>query len=153
MTGVLNDGDDVRTVGCHANQVTAGTVGELDSVDVTSRTNDISNVTDGGTAGRTKVQNLRARSNVDFIETTQNTSSKLGTERIPDTVFGLGHGTVLSRSLNRNALLSVDSLSRGQVLGDKQVFLTATGDKDTGMTMGFLKATRVSCRGHRSNPK
>lgn len=144
VTGVVDNGDNVGTVGGHADQITTGTVRELDGVDVTSRSNNISNVTDGGTAGGTKVQNLRARLHVDIIKTTQNTSSKLGTERVPDTVLGLGDGTVLGRSFNSNALLAVDSLSGGQVLGDEQIFLTATSDEDTGMTVGFLKKTGVS---------
>lgn len=145
VTCVINNGDDVGTVGGHADQVTTRTVRELDGVDVTSRSNNISNVTDGGTAGRTKVQNLRARLHVDIIETTQDTGSKLGTERVPDTVLGLGSGTILSRGFNSNALLAVDSLSGGQVLSDEQIFLTATSDEDTGMTVGFLKMTEVSC--------
>lgn len=58
-------------------------------------------------------------------------------ERIPNTVFSLdSRGITLSRGLDSNSLLTIDRISRGQVLGDKHVFL-ATSDEDTGVTMGF----------------
>jgi hypothetical protein len=111
-------------------------VGELDSVDVSGRSDNISDVTDGGTAGRSKVQNLGARLHVDIIETTQDTGGKLGTEGVPHTVLGLGDGAILiGRGLDSNALLAIDGLSRSQVLGDKQIFLTTTGNEDTGVTV------------------
>ena len=77
VTGILNDGDDVGTVSGHADQITTGTVRELDSVDVTGGTDNISDVRDGGTGGGTKVKNLGTGLDVDFVETTENTSSKL----------------------------------------------------------------------------
>ena len=138
VTGILDDGDNVGTVGSHANQVTARTVRELNGVDVSGGSDDISDVTDRGTAGSTQVQNLGARAHVDVVQTTQNTSSKLATERVPHTVFGLGDGAVVGGSLNRHALLAIHSLSRSQVLGDEQVFLTTAGNEDTGMTVRFL---------------
>lgn len=61
----------------HANQVTTGTVGELDGVDITSGADNISDVGDGGTGGGTQVENLGTGLDVDLIETTENTSSKL----------------------------------------------------------------------------
>lgn len=144
VSGVLDDGDNVGAVGSHADQVTAGTVGELNSVDVTSRSDDIGNVTDGGTAGGTEIQDLGARAHVDVIQTTQDTGSQLGTEGVPDTVFGLGHSAILlSGGLNRDALLTVDGLSGSKVLGDEQIFLTTTGDEDTSVTVGFLDETRL----------
>lgn len=143
VSGILNNGDDVGTVGSHANQVTAGTVRELDSVHSSSRSDDISNVTDGSTAGSTQVQNLGAGAHVDVIHTTQNTGSQLGTERVPDTVFDLGSSAIFPsrRGLNRDTLLAVNSLSGGQVPGDQQVFLTAAGNEDTGMTVRLLEMT------------
>lgn len=63
----------------------------------------------------------------------------LGAEGVPDTVLDLGDSTILvGGTLNRDTLLTVDSLTRGQVLGNKHVFLAATSDKDTGMTVGLL---------------
>jgi len=63
----------------------------------------------------------------------------LGTEGVPDTVLDLGDGTVLvGGTLNRDALLAVHSLTRGQVLSDKHVLLAATSDEDTGVTVGLL---------------
>ena len=146
VSGVLDNGDDVGTVGGHANQVTAGTVGELNGIDVSGRSDNVSDVADGGTAGRTQVQDLGARADAHLIHTTQNTGSKLATERVPHTVFGFGDGAVLSRRrLDSNALLTIDGLSGGQVLGDEQVFLTTAGNEDTTVTVGFLSKQFVSC--------
>jgi hypothetical protein len=146
VTGVLNNGDDIGAVSSHADQVTARTVGEFDSVDVSGRSNDISDVTDGCTAGGTKVEHLGARAHVDVIQTTENTGSQLTTEGVPDTVLGLGNGTILSRRrLNRNALLTIDGLARSQVLGDEQIFLTTAGNKNTGVTVRFLEILVNKC--------
>lgn len=140
VSGVLDNGDDVGAVGGHTDQVTAGTVRELNSVDVTGRADDIGNVGDGGTAGGTEIQDLGARAHVDVIETTQDTGSQLGTEGVPDTVLGLGHSTILlGGRLDGNALLTVDSFSGSKVLGDEQIFLTTTGNEDTGVTVGLLR--------------
>lgn len=138
VSGVLDNGDDVGTVGSHANQVTARAVGELNGIDVSGRSDNIGDVTDGGTAGGTKVKDLRARAHVDVVQTTQNTGSKLATEGVPHTVLGLGDSAVLSRSLDGNALLTIHSLSGGQVLGNEQVLLTTAGNKDTAVTVRFL---------------
>lgn len=139
VSGVLDNGDNVGAVSRHADQVTAGTVGEFDTVDVASRSDDVSNVGDGGTAGGTKVEHLQAGAHVDFIQTTEDTGSQLTTEGVPDTVFGLGHGTIIFRSsLNRNALLAVDSLAGGQVLGNEQIFFSTAGNEYTSVTVGFL---------------
>lgn len=58
VTGILNDGDDVGTVGSHANQVTAGTVRELNSVDITGRANNVSNV--GDTVQEMQISKMRS---------------------------------------------------------------------------------------------
>lgn len=79
---------------------------------------------------------LSARLNVDVVQTTQDTSGKLGTERVPDTVLDLRNDTVLvGRSVNGDTLLTIDSLAGGQVLGDKQIFLSTTSNEDTGVTV------------------
>lgn len=77
VTGILNNGDDVGTVSGHADQITARAVRELDGVDVTSGSDNISDVRNGGTGGSTDVKNLGAGLHVDIIKTTQHTSSQL----------------------------------------------------------------------------
>jgi hypothetical protein len=63
----------------------------------------------------------------------------LGTEGVPDTVLDLGDRTILAvGALDRDALLAVDSLTRGQVLSDKHVLLATTSNEDTGVTVGLL---------------
>jgi hypothetical protein len=139
VTGILNNGDNVGAVSGHANQVTAGAVRELNGVDVTGRTDNISDVGNGGTAGTTQVENLGTRLHVDVVHTTEDTSSQLGTEGVPNTVLDLGDSAILSGGgLNRDTLLTVDGLTRGQVLGDKQILLTTAGNEDTGVTVGLL---------------
>jgi hypothetical protein len=114
-------------------------VRELDGVDVTGRTDDISNVRDGGTAGTTEVENLGTGLHVDLIETTEDTGSHLGTEGVPHTVLDLGDGTILvGRALDGDALLTVNGLTRGQVLGDEQILLATASDEDTSVTVGLL---------------
>lgn len=146
VSGILDDGDDVGAVSRHADQVTAGTVGELDGVDGSSRPDNVRNVADRGTAGGTEIQDLGAGAHVDIIQTTQDTGSELAAEGVPDTVFGLDRGTfaVSGRRFDGDALLAVDRLSGGQVLGDEQVFLSAASDEDTGVTVGFLGRQNVS---------
>lgn len=139
VTGIVDNGDNVRAVGGHVDQVTARTVGEFDGVDVTVRADDIGDVTDGGTAGSTQIEDLAARLHVDVVETTQDTSGKLAAERVPHTVLDLGHGVVLAgSSLNGHTLLAIDGLTGGQVLSDEQILLTTAGNEDTGVTVGLL---------------
>lgn len=139
VTGILNNGDNIGTVSSHADQVTAGTVGELNGVDVTGGADDISNVGNGGTAGTTDVEDLGAGLHVDVVQTTEDTGSQLGTEGVPDTVLSLGDNTIITGGgLDGDALLAVNSLTRGQVLGDKQILLTTTGNEDTGVTVVLL---------------
>lgn len=112
---------------------------ELDSVDGTGGTDNVGDVGDGGTRGGTEVEGLGAGLDVDGLETTENTSSQLGSERVPDTVFGLGGGAILSLAvLDGNTLLVVDALAGGQVGGGEQIFLATTDDKDTLVPVGFL---------------
>lgn len=84
LTGILNDRDDVGAAGGHVDEITTGTVGELDSVDGAGRADNIGNVGDGGTGGSTKVEDLGTRLHIDGFKTTEDTGSKLGTERVPD---------------------------------------------------------------------
>lgn len=140
VTGILNDRDDVCAVGGHVDQITTGAVGELDSEDGSLRAYNIGNVGDGGTGGSTKVKNLGSRAHVDVVDTTEDTSSQLGTEGVPDTVLdGRRGGLVAALSLfgtNAYALLAVDALTGGQVLGNKEVLLS-TGNEDTSVAMGL----------------
>lgn len=139
VTSIINDGDDVGTVGGHADQVPAGAVGELNSVDTTLGANNISDVTDGGTAGSTQVENTRTGLHVDVVHTAQDTGGKLAAERVPHTVLNLGDNAVgVGRTLDGDTLLAVNGLTGGEVLGDEQVLLTATGNEDTGVTVGLL---------------
>lgn len=67
----------VCAVGGHVDQITTGAVRELDGVDVTSRSDNIGDVGHGGTGSRTQVEDLSTWLDVDIVETTQNTGSKL----------------------------------------------------------------------------
>jgi len=77
VTGVLDDGDDVGTVGSHVDKITAGTVRELDGVNGTSGSDDISNVRNRSTRSSTEVKDLAAGLHVDILETTEDTSGNL----------------------------------------------------------------------------
>lgn len=96
LTGILDDRDDVGAAGSHVDEITAGTVRELDGVDGTGRADNIGNVGNGSTGGSTEVEDLGAGLHVDGLKTTEDTGSKLRTERVPDLqspalVFAQGH--------------------------------------------------------------
>jgi hypothetical protein len=142
LTGVLNNGDNVGSLGGHGDKITAGSGRELDGVDVASRTDNVSDVGDGGTGGTTKVEDTRARLDVDLISTTSDGSAKLASEGVPHAVLDLGGGSgaivVLDRLVDRDALLAVDRLARCCVAGSKTIFLTTTDDEDAGVTVRLL---------------
>lgn len=147
LTSVLDDGDDICAAGGHVDQVTARTVRELNGVDSSGGSNDVGDVRDGGSRGGTEVQGLGAGLDVDGLETTQDTGSQLRSERVPDTVFGLGRGTVLALGiLNRDTLLVVDGLAGGKVGRCQQIFLAAADDKDTLVSVGLLNTGWVSIK-------
>jgi hypothetical protein len=58
VSGVLDDGDDVRALLGHVDQVSAGSMGELDGVDGSFRTDDVGDVGDGGSRGGSEVEDL-----------------------------------------------------------------------------------------------
>jgi hypothetical protein len=141
VTGILDDGDDVGAVGGHVDQITTRAVGEFDSEDSSLGTDDIGNVRHTGTGRSTEVQHLAAGAHVDVVDTTEDTSGQLGSEGVPHTVFDAAGGRVLSacgvgRGSDADALLAVDALAGGQVLGDEQILLAAS-DEDTGVAMGL----------------
>ena len=100
---------------------------------------------DGSTRGSTEVEDLAAGLDVNVVHTTEDTGGQLRTERVPDTVFGLGGGGCVAVGLvgaraggvNADALLAVDGLAGGQVLGDEEILLAAS-DEDTGVPVGLL---------------
>jgi hypothetical protein len=142
LTGILDNGHNVGSLGSHGNEITARAVRELNSVDETGRANKVGNVRDRGTRGSTKVQNARTGTNVDVIRTTSNGSAKLASEGVPKSVLDLGGRgravVVLDGLVNADALLAVDRLAGVKVTGCYAVFLSTTDDKDTGVTMGLL---------------
>ncbi len=87
---------------------------------------------DGSTGRTSEIENFFAGSDVDVIDTTKNTSGNLRSERIPNTVFGLGSIAIL----NRNAFFAVNRFTGDQILSDEKI-LFAASNKDTFVTMGF----------------
>jgi hypothetical protein len=142
VASVFNDWDDVCTVGGHVDQISARSVGELDSEDSSSGANDISNVRDGSSRCSTEVEDFGSRLDEDFIQTTEDTGCKLGAERVPHSVFsfrdcGCSVLALLARVLDADALLAVYRLSRRDVFGYQHILLS-TCNEDSCMTMGFL---------------
>lgn len=64
MSSVLDDRDDVGPLLGHTNEISSGSVRELDGVDDTLGTDNVGNVTDGRTGSGTKVQDLSSRTNL-----------------------------------------------------------------------------------------
>lgn len=78
---------------------------ELNSVDGSLRSNDISNVRDGRSRGGSEVEDLLSGCDVDLVETTEDTGRQLRSERVPDSVLGLDLETVLSGRTDGDSLL------------------------------------------------
>lgn len=136
VTSIVNDRNDVRSLLGHADQLSTWSVRELNGVNHTLWANNVGNVGNRGTGGSTQVQDLLAWSNTQLIDTTHDTGSQLGSERVPHTVLNLGSwGTLLFGWLvNRDSLLSVDRLTWGHVSGDQQVLLTS-GNENTSVSV------------------
>ena len=147
LTSVLNNGDDVGSLGGHGDKITAGSGRELDGVDVAGRSDNVSDVRDGSTRGTTEVEDARARLDVDLISTTGDGSAKLASEGVPHAVLDLGGSgssvVVLDDLVDRDTLLAVDRLAGGCVAGSKTIFLTATNDEDTGVTVRLLRRKKL----------
>jgi hypothetical protein len=73
---------------------------------------------------------------VDVVETTKDTSSKLGAEGVPDTVLNLLLLTGIVDTSDADALLAVHALAGGKVAGNKEVLL-ALGNVDTVVLVGL----------------
>ena len=135
VSGVINNGDDVRSLLGHTNQLSTGTVGEFHSVHQTFRADNVSDVRHRGTGGGTQVQHLLAGSNAQFVNTTHDTGGKLRSERVPHTVFDLGGGLIAGTGFfDGYSLFPVHGFTGSNVLGDKQIFLT-TGNENAGVTV------------------
>jgi hypothetical protein len=152
VTSIFDNGDDVRAVSGHVNQITTRSVRELDGVDGTLWADDIGDVRNTGSGRSTEVKHFASGLNVDVVNTSKDTSGKLGSEGVPHAVFSRGCRRVLAiawvRAVrNADALLAVDALSGREVLGEQEIFLAATY-KDTRMTMGLDNdlAMRVSAQ-------
>jgi hypothetical protein len=93
-------------------------------------------VRNGGTGGSSEVKDFGAWTHPDIVNTTKDSGSELGAERVPNTVLDLlGGGAVLPGGpIDGDPLLSVDVLSGGGVLGDKSILLSA-GDEDSSVTV------------------
>merc|ERR1719321_1457299 len=88
LTSILDDRNDIRALLGHVGELTARAVGEFDSVDNAFRSDHIGDVGDGGSRGTSEVQHAGAGADRHVADTSDDGSSELGTERIPDTVFG-----------------------------------------------------------------
>jgi hypothetical protein len=95
MTRILDDGDDVCTVGSHVDQVTSGAVRELNGKDGSLGSDDIGNVRHTGAGRSTEVEDLAARAHVDVVDTTENTGCQFTPEGVPDAVLDAAGGGIL----------------------------------------------------------
>lgn len=96
----------------------------------------------GGSRGGSDIENLLAGSDVNVVQTSQDTGSQLGAERVPNAVLDLLGGQVWvgRRLLDGNALLAVDRLAWDKVAGHEKVLL-ALFDRNavsTGLKPAFL---------------
>lgn len=112
---------------------------ELDGVDGSLRADNVGDVRDRSTARGTEVQDLLARTDVNVVETAEDTGRQLGPERVPHAVldfFGRQRRVGRVGLFDRDALLAIDGFARDKVARDEEVFL-ALGDKDARVTVRF----------------
>ena len=89
MSSVLNNWNDIGSLLGHVDQVSAGSLGELNSVHATGWSNQISNVGNSGSGSSSNIEDLAAWLHVDVSDTSNDGSSDLGSEWVPDSVLCL----------------------------------------------------------------
>lgn len=136
VSGVVNDGDDVGSLLGHTDQFSTRSVREFDSVDDTVGTDDVRDVGDGRARGGTEIEDLGSGFDVDVVQTTQDTGSKLTSERVPNSVLDLLLLAISIGGGDTDPLLAIDRFAGGHVSGNEQVFL-ALGDVYTFVLVGF----------------
>lgn len=87
VTGILNDRHDVGALLRHVEELTAGAVSKLDSVDSAGGTDKIGHVGHSGARGCTKVKNLGPGTHPDVTDTASDGCTEFGTEGIPYAIF------------------------------------------------------------------
>lgn len=92
MSGILDDGDDVGPLLGHVHEVSTGTLGELNGVDASLWANKVGNMGHSSSGSASEVEHLTTRLHVDVANTSDDSGSNLGSERVPDPVLGLGTG-------------------------------------------------------------
>mmetsp|Transcript_15451 Transcript_15451/g.39861 ORF Transcript_15451/g.39861 Transcript_15451/m.39861 type:complete len:311 (-) Transcript_15451:133-1065(-) len=132
---ILDDRDDVGALLGDVDEVATGAVRELDGVHAARLTHQVGDVRHRCAGGGAKVQDLRARTHVDRVNTAEDSRGDLGAEGIPDAVLDLSLLVTLAL-LHCYPLLAIDSITRHHRPCDKHVLLAAR-DKDTRVPVGF----------------
>ena len=131
VAGILDDGDDVGAALGHLDEVTAGAVGELNSVDHTLGADEVGDVGDGGTGGTAEVEDLGAGAHVAGLDTVVDGGGKLGAVGVPEAVLLL-LALATGGGADLNALLAVDGDAGDHVEGAEGIGL-GLGDEDAGV--------------------
>lgn len=82
---------------------------------------------------RTKIQNFHPGLDENIIQSTQNTGSQLGPERIPHPVL---YFRAFDTSFDTYTLFTIDGFTRDDIFGYEERFF-AFCDEDSGMAMGL----------------
>lgn len=98
MSGVLDDWNDVGSLLGHVDEVSAGSLGELDGVDASLWANQVGDVGNGCSGSSTKVENLAAWLHVDVTNTTNDSGGNLGSEWVPNSILSFSTGFFLLKT-------------------------------------------------------
>lgn len=90
MSSVLDDGDHIRSLLCHIDEITAGSLREFNSVNRARGTNKVGHVRDGGTRSATEIEHLASGLHVNVSHTRDDGGANLGSEGVPNAIFSLG---------------------------------------------------------------
>jgi len=122
MSSILNDWDNIGSLFSHVNQISTGSLRELDSVNASSWSNEISNVRNSGSRSGSNIEHFSTSFHVNVTNTSNNSGTDLRSEWIPDSVLCFSTSVILV--LNAHTFFVVNGLAWVKILGNDSVVLS-----------------------------
>jgi hypothetical protein len=145
MSRVLDDRNNIGSLLGDVDEITTGSVRELDGVDEPLRSDDVGDVRDRGATGSAEVEHLGARLDVDLVDTAENGRTELRAERVPHTVLDL----LAVLAVDRDLLLVVDSVAWHEIAGQEEIVVFTASYEDAFVAMWlddhFFGTSSASC--------
>ena len=120
---IVDYGDYVGTLLSHVDQISPHSMRKLNTVDNSSRTNDVWDVRDSSAWSCSQVEDPTSGTNTYLSHSTCNWGCDFGSVRIPNTIFNL-----LAVNLNTDAFLIVNRFSRDEVFSNKTLLCSSSNE-------------------------